>query len=139
MKKLHSFAFGIAIVTAALISVGGSPQDTAFAATDTKKTETYTYTAQAGDSYSQFARKAVQTYGLSEKVKLSPAQIIFVETNLTQAASSPYLNLGQKASLAKSDVKAWVEKAQKLTDSEKIAWQAYVPYVDFDTKSVGEN
>lgn len=139
MKKLHSFAFGIAIVTAALISVGGSPQDTASAATDTKKTETYTYTAQAGDSYSQFARKAVQTYGLSEKVKLSPAQIIFVETNLTQTASSPYLDLGQKASLAKSDVKAWVEKAKKLTDSEKTAWEAYVPYVNFDTKNIGEN
>lgn len=139
MKKLHSFAFGIAIITAALISVGGSPQDTASAATDTKKPETYTYTAQAGDSYSQFARKAVQTYGLSEKVKLSPAQIIFVETNLTQAALSPYLDLGQKASLSKSDVKTWVEKAQKMTDSEKAAWQAYVPYVDFDTKTVGES
>ena len=138
MKKVHSFALGLAIITATLISVGGSPQDTAAAATNTKKVEVYTYTAQQGDSYSQFARKAVQTYGISEKVKLSPAQIVYVETNLTQVAASPYLEVEQKASIAKSDVKAWVEKAQKLSDSEKAAWASYVPYIDFDTKNVGE-
>ena len=138
MKKIHSFAFGLAIITATLISVGGSSQDTAAATTSTKKAETYTYTAQQGDSYSQFARKAVQTYGISEKVKLSQAQIVYIETNLTQVAASPYLELGQKASIAKSDVKSWVEKAQKLSESETAAWAVYIPYIDFDTKNVGE-
>lgn len=103
------------------------------------KTETtsYSYTARAGDSYSVLARKAVQTYGIVNKVNLSQAQIVAAETFLTVGAGSPELIEGQKVTLNVSDVKSAVEKAQKLTAEEKAAWQTYVPYVDFDTRDNG--
>lgn len=103
------------------------------------KGATYNYTAQSGDSYTKIARKAVQTYGLRNKVNLSGAQIIFAETNLTQEASSPLLNLGQNVSVEEAKVKSWVEKAQKLTDSEKAAWDYYVQFVDFNTNAIGQS
>lgn len=98
----------------------------------------YNYVAQSGDSYSKIARKAVQTYGLKHKVKLSGAQIVFAETSLTQAAGAPTLVQGQAVSVAEADVKAWVEKAQNLSDEQAKAWDYYVQFVNFNTNSVGE-
>jgi hypothetical protein len=98
----------------------------------------FKYTAQPGDSYSQFARKAVQTYGINNNVKLSKAQIIFAETTLTQAAGSPVLNLGEVKVIAYDSVKDVVEKATKLTDAQKKAWEAYTVGVNFNTDKVGE-
>lgn len=105
---------------------------------ETKKTTDYVYTAQAGDSYSELARKATQTYGINNKVNLSGAQIVFVETNLTQVAGSPELNLGQHVTITQSSVKEWVEKAQKLTNTEQASWNYYVQFVDFNTNAIGE-
>lgn len=99
----------------------------------------YTYAAQAGDSFTKMARKAVQTFGITEEVDLSGAQIVFAETQLTQAAGSPLLNLGQEVELTQSDVANWVERAQELTEEQEAAWATYVPAVDFNTDSVGES
>ncbi|HLG90710.1 MAG TPA: hypothetical protein VI336_00900 [Candidatus Saccharimonadales bacterium] len=99
---------------------------------------TYSYVAQAGDSYTKMARKAVQTYGLKNKVSLSPASIIFAETNLTREAGSPQLNLGQKVEIKESTIHEWVDKAQNLSDAQEAAWNFYVQFVNFDTKNVGE-
>ena len=84
------------------------------------------------------ARKAVQTYGIKNKLKLSGAQIIYVETNITQAAGSPLLNLGEKVNVSENTVKQWVSKAMKLSDSQKANWNYYVQFVDFNTNSVGQ-
>lgn len=105
---------------------------------DAKPAESYTYTAQSGDSYSLIARKAIQTYGIQNKVKLSQAQIIAAETKLTQAAGSPVLVVGQKVSIKKSDVKTQVEAVQKLSAAEQAEWQYYVQFADFNTDAVGE-
>lgn len=101
-------------------------------------TATYTYTAQPGDSFAAMARKAVQTYGIINKVNLSQAQIIFAETNLTIAANSPELNEGQSVAIDESAVKSWVERAEKLSNAQKAAWEAYTVGVDFNTDNVGE-
>ncbi|MCU0667159.1 MAG: hypothetical protein MUF85_00880 [Patescibacteria group bacterium] len=98
----------------------------------------YEFTAQPGDSYSVMARKAVQIFGIDNKVNLSGAQIVFTETNLTQAADSPQLNQGEIVKISKESVKSWVEKALVLTESQQAAWNIYVPYVNFDTSNVGE-
>jgi hypothetical protein len=98
----------------------------------------YTYTAQPGDSYTKMARKAVQTYGLTEKVNLTQAGIVFAETNLTQQAGSPEINQGQKVEIKQSDVKTWVDKAKGLTEAQQTAWNYYVQFVNFDTSNVGE-
>jgi hypothetical protein len=99
---------------------------------------TYDYVAQSGDSYSLMARKAVQTYGVINNVNLSGAQIIFVETNLTLAAGSPVLNLGQQVSIDGNLVAEWIEKAQELTEGQQAEWQVYANVANFNTDNVGE-
>jgi hypothetical protein len=98
----------------------------------------YKFVAQPGDSYTKIARKATQIFGIDNKVNLSGAQIVFVETNLTNAAGSPAINEGQTVEISKDTVKSWVEKALTLTESQQAAWNVYVPYVDFNTNDVGE-
>lgn len=99
---------------------------------------TYRYVAQPGDSYTKLARKAVQTFGLKFDVSLSRAQIVFAETNLTQAAGSPLLDLAEEVEIDEADVAEWVEAAQQLSEVEEAAWSTYVPFVDFNTDNVGE-
>ena len=100
---------------------------------------TYRYTAQPGDSYTVLARKAVQTYGIVNKVKLNLAQIVAAETNLTVNAGSPALDEGQSVSFDVTTVKSAVEAAQKLSPAEQAEWQAYVADVDFNTNRAGQS
>lgn len=102
-----------------------------------KKEVTYDYVAQQGNSYTLLARKAVQTYGKKFKVNLSPAKIIYAETNLTQQAGSPFLDINQNVSIAETTVKQWVDRAKALTASQEAAWNYYVSFVNFNTDSVG--
>ena len=102
------------------------------------ETSEYTYRAQSGDSYTQLARKAVQTYGINNNINLTPAGIIYAETNLTHEASSGNLTVGQEVSIDAQLVKKWVESAQNLPKSEQVAWNAYVPFVNFNTDNIGE-
>lgn len=108
-------------------------------ASKTANSALYNYTAQAGDTYSVLARKAVQTYGINEKVQLTPAQIVAAETQLAVNAGSIELNEGQTVALDKSAVKAAVDAAKKLGSDELAAWEAYVPYVDFNTNAAGRS
>ena len=101
-------------------------------------TGTYTYVAQSGDSYSVLARKSIQIYGIDNQVALSGAQIIFAETNITQANGSQLLNEGQTVTIEISQVADWVAKAQQLTPEEEAAWAVYVPFTDFNTNAAGE-
>lgn len=101
--------------------------------------EVFSYTAQPDDSYSLIARKAVQTFGIINKVDLSEAQIIFVETNLTQKAGSPELNEGQKVDINTNTIKEWVEKAGQLSQEQKDAWNVYAQNANFNTNSVGQS
>lgn len=98
----------------------------------------YAYVAQSGDSYSLITRKAIQTYGLKKEIKLTPAQIIYAETDLTKAGGSPRLNVGQTVTVNEADVEATVAKAQKLTPAQETAWNYYVRFAEFNTSSVGE-
>lgn len=106
---------------------------------DTKSADEsgYKYVAQAGDSYSLFARKAVQTYAKSADKKLSNAQIIYAETTLTLAAGSPELNLGETRSFDAADLKKVVDGAGELSKAQLAAWAVYAEGVDFDTSKVG--
>ena len=98
----------------------------------------YEYVAQAGDSHTEIARKAIQTYGIVNDVNLSPAQIIYAETSLTQAADSPVLDLGQQVSIEESAVREVIEKAAELSEAAEVLWAVYVVRVDFNTDHVGE-
>lgn len=97
----------------------------------------YKYVAQSGDSYTEFARKAVQTYGKVNNVSLSVGQIIYIETTLTQDADSPVLNLGDEKTIEESKVKEAIDKATKLSESQVTAWAQYAQYVNFNTDKVG--
>lgn len=98
----------------------------------------YTYVAQPGDTYTQIARKAIQTYGVNDNVNLTPAGIVYAETNLTQEAGSEELAEGQEVSIDGELVKKWVEAAEKLSEAEQAAWDIYVPFVNFNTDNIGQ-
>ena len=135
IKKLLTLVF----VGAASLVFSQAPTATVSAADDKKaSTDSYHYVAQPGDSYSQMARKAVQTYGIKTDTNLSLAQILYAENGLTNEASSPELEVGEKVSLKKATVGAWIEKAKKLSAEQKALWAEFVPFVDFNTNSVGE-
>lgn len=110
----------------------------------TKKAKTasqdsaYSYTANAGDSYTQLVRKAVQTYGIQHKEDLGNARIVAIETITSERAGWPELNEGQVVSFSHSLVKTWIDEAMKLSAADVAAWATYVPYIDFDTRQIGE-
>lgn len=106
--------------------------------TQTASAAVYKYAAQRGDSYTEMARKSVQAYLAKHNVQLSPAAIIFAETNLTKQAGSPKLEIGQQVEFAEETLKQWVEKAQALTAQQQTLWNRYISSVNFDTSHVGE-
>ena len=141
MKLLTLFKLTavLAVASAGLWASGGSNAQVAAHEESSNPADVeYSYAAQPGDSYTKMARKSVQTYGLKSKINLSPAAIIFAETNLTKAANSPALDEGQKVEIKESAIHDWVDKAQDLTDSQEAAWNYYVQFVNFNTDSVGE-
>ncbi len=120
-------------------SVSAEGTNNSSSTSNASKPVVYKYIAQPDDTYSQMARKAIQTYGVNNKVKLSKAQIIAAETNITQAAGSPELLVGQTVEIKESTVKDAVTKAQKLTPAQETAWAVYVPGVNFNTNAVGQS
>lgn len=134
---------GVAAILPRTASAEGTNKAVAQETTKPKSTETkektYNYVAQPDDTYSQMARKAIQTYGVNNKVNLSKAEIIAAETNMTIQAGSPFLNLGQKVEIKESVVKDWVAKAQKLTPEQEAAWNVYAVGVNFNTNAVGQS
>lgn len=91
----------------------------------------YDYTAVSGDSYTVLARRSVMDYAKANDIKLSNAQIVAAETNLTVAAKSPLLMIGEKVSLKNASVKSAVDAATKLTKSQLAAWNVYAANVVF--------
>lgn len=145
--KLFSILGGLfaAVAVSAVISVGlvstanaqeGEPKGEAKKEQAEVK-KSYVYTASSGDSYTQMVRKAVQTYGINNNKDLGNARIVYIETVATRAAGSPLLAVGEKVSISESDIKVWVEKSEKLSEADLAAWQTYVPYINFNTDSVG--
>ena len=113
-------------------------QKTQAAASSATKEASYRYVAQSSDSYSKMARKAIQTYGIKNKVTLSKARIIAAETWLTQDAKSPYLNQGESVVIKESAVKRVVDRAAKLSAAKEALWNAYTVGVNFNTNAVGQ-
>lgn len=105
---------------------------------ETKEGAKYTYVAQPGDAYAQLVRKAVQVYGIQNKKEIGQARILAIETRASEAAGWPVLAEGQIVSFTQSQVKAWVDEAMKMPAHDVAAWQTYVPYVNFDTRTIGE-
>lgn len=108
------------------------------AETTSDKSKVYSYTANAGDAYTQLVRKAVQTYGIENNKAIGTARIVAIETKASEQAGWPLLNEGQVVSFSESLVKTWVDEAMKLSAADVAAWQTYVQYIDFDTKNIGE-
>ncbi len=111
---------------------------TKVAAAETKKEVMYSYVAQSGDSFSKLSRKAVQTYAIKNKIKLSNAKVIAAETWMTQANGSPKLALGEKVQVKEASVKTFVDRAQKLTSTQEAKWNVYTAGVNFNTNAVGQ-
>ncbi len=141
MKFIQKFggAIILGVMAACVFTVTGAANETYAAekTTNTSKEKVYSYTAQAGDTYVQMVRKAVQTYGIQNKKNIGNARIVAIETKAAETAGWPELNEGQVVTFNQSLVKTWVDQAMKLSADDVAAWQTYVAYVDFDTRNVG--
>ncbi|MCA9329473.1 hypothetical protein KDA11_02420 [Candidatus Saccharibacteria bacterium] len=115
--------------------LGNKPEDTTpIADTTTPKKDTpevpsktsYSYTAEAGDSYVLLARKAIDEYSKSTNTALNPEQRIAAETFIISDAGFPGLEVGQVVTFSKDSVKNAVNKATGLSASQLALWQPYV-------------
>lgn len=129
----------LAMVPKTVLAEGEQNQATTQTEAPKLSNPVYKYQAQVNDNYSLMARKAVQTYGITNKVSLSQAKIIAAETWITQDAGSPELTVGQSVEISESAVKESVDKASKLSSEAEEAWSVYVVGVDFNTDSVGQS
>jgi hypothetical protein len=86
----------------------------------------YSYTAEAGDSYVLLARKAIDEYSKSTNTTLSPEQRIAAETYIISDAGFPSLEVGQVVTFSKDSIKNAVNKATNLSASQLVLWQPYV-------------
>lgn len=87
--------------------------------------DSYTYTAVAGDSYTQLARQAVAALAGDA----TTVERVAAETKLAQDAGAPLLEIGQQVELSKSTIQAAIDWAVALNDAEKNAWQPYADMV----------
>lgn len=137
-----STALGFAAMMPAVVRAHDESETTKTTTTTksaTTKAKSYSYDAQPGDSYSKIARKAIQTYGIKNKINLSQAKVIAAETWLTQEAGSPQLDAGQHIDVVESKVKTVVDKATKLSKTQEAAWNVYTAGVNFNTNAVGQS
>lgn len=66
--------------------------------------DTYSYTAEAGGSYTLAARQAVNNYIAEKKLSVDESQRLAAEVNLVNAAGAPYLEVGQVVNISRADV-----------------------------------
>ncbi len=76
------------------------------AETPAASTQQYAYTAAAGDSYTLFARDAVQQYAKAHSLALTYDQALQAEATLATNAGSPLLEIGQGVTIEQRDVAA---------------------------------
>lgn len=70
-----------------------------------------TFTAEAGSSYTEFARDALTAYAEKQQLVLSDGALLNAEVALTNAAGAPELEIGQQVAIAISDIKAALQSA----------------------------
>lgn len=85
-------------------SVEKTSEKTADTGATKKPSDTFTYTASAGSSYTLFAREAVSSVVANQQLQASTAQTLQAEVELTNNAGSPLLDVGQAVTISRADV-----------------------------------
>ncbi len=97
----------------------------------------YTYTTPAGSNLSLLARRSLQLLNQgTQNVSISPAQAMFVETNVVKQLGDRWLEVGEKVTIEKSLLEEYARKSQTLTTEQLAAWQAYADQTDFNLSSI---
>ena len=78
----------------------------------------HTFTATAGDSYTGLARQAVDEYADVHNLQLTDAERLDAEVALANDAGAPYLEIGQKVTIADSAVAAALPAQTETTDTD---------------------
>ena len=85
-------------------SVEKTSEKTADTGATKKPSDTFTYTASAGSSYTLFAREAVSSVVANQQLQASTTQTLQAEVELTNNAGSPLLDIGQAVTISRADV-----------------------------------
>ena len=101
-----------------------------------KSLPNYKFVAEPCDSLTKLVRRAILTYDASNSlIKLTKARIIYVETNIVQDMGAYWLDIGDNVVISGQAVANYASKSRKLPRSQVLAWQRYVPSVDFSISS----
>lgn len=86
-------------------SKGGKTDESQSAAQDGAVSHqvSYSFTAVAGSSYTDFARQAIESYAQAHSLQPTADQLINAEVTLANAAGSPILEIGQQVSITQQD------------------------------------
>ena len=107
--------------TAKLEQTKPAEQPANTAASTEKSSETLTYTAQTGDSYTSFAREAVASVAAKQNVSLDSAQALQAEVELVNNAGSPLLDIGQTVAISRAAVETAIKNAAPATAAQPAA------------------
>lgn len=83
--------------------------------------DTYSYTAEAGGSYTLAARQAVNSYIVEKKLSVDESQRLAAEVNLVNAAGAPYLEVGQVVNISRADVAKELPSAETSVTKKDAA------------------
>lgn len=101
--------------------------------------ENFEYTAVECNNLTLLVRRSIQIYDAeTEGVNLSPAAIIYAETNVTQRLGSFQLDIGDDVSVPRDLVEQYAMSSRDLTPAQVAAWDAYTANVNFDLVDIAE-
>lgn len=66
--------------------------------------DVYSYTAEAGGSYTLAVRQAVSSYVTENNLSVDESQLLAAEVNIVNAAGAPYLEIGEVVTISRADV-----------------------------------
>lgn len=101
--------------------------------------ESFEYVAIDCNNLTQLVRRSVQIFDAeSDEVELSPAAIIFAETNIVQKMGSFQLDIGDKVSVPRDLVAQYAQMSAGLSEIQLAAWDRYAQNVNFELVEIAE-
>lgn len=97
----------------------------------------FVYEAPEGSSLIKLIRQATLTYDIhNDDVSLTPAHVVYIETQIALDMNCRMINVGERIAIPEASIAQYATVAQNMSDTERAAWEAYVPQVDLTLSGI---
>lgn len=97
----------------------------------------YKFVAVAGDNMSILTRRAIDLYDQADdSIKLSKAQVIYIETNIVQSNGPRLLDIGDSFSVKRANIEKYISMAPGLSEAQLAAWNSYAQRASFELNDI---